>query len=219
MDAPVRATLTAALLQSSRRPGTWALAALGFSLGPFLWTLRNAGGIGLQAGEAANWALELAQTGSWAGACAGLAWAQAHRPWFEQWTPAERWRSEWAVLAAASVSLSAASSSFLLTQAAFDSPSAAVVAIGAGLLLGFHAGSLATALLRLPLPGPWRIPAFLALSLGAAAINTDSPAIQRLLDLVRPQPTLEPTALLATALAALAWGLLAGALAGHPRRR
>lgn len=219
MDASVRATLSAALLQSSRRPGTWALAMLGFSLGPLLWVLRNAGGIGLQDSEALGWALELAQVGGWAGACAGLTWAQSHRSWLEQWTPAARWRCEWALLALASVGLSAASSSFLLTQTTFDAPPPAVAAIGATVLLGLHAGSLACALLRLPLPGPWRIPAFLALSLGAALLETGSPALQRLCSVLRPEPSIEPASLLATALAALAWGLLAGALPGLPRRR
>ncbi|MHC4379102.1 MAG: hypothetical protein ACYS26_21085 [Planctomycetota bacterium] len=219
MEASVRATLSAALLQSIRRPGTWALATLGFSLGPLLWVLRNAGGIGLQESEAQGWALELAQIGAWAGACAGLAWIQTHRAWLEQWTPAARWRCEWALLTLASVSLSALSSSFLLTQSTFDAPPPAVAAIGATLLLGLHAGSLACALLRLPLPGPWRIPAFLALSLGAAALDTVSPALQQLSQIVRPEPAIEPASLLATGLAALTWGLLAGALPGLPRRR
>lgn len=219
MEASVRATLNAALLQSIRRPGTWALATLGFSLGPLLWTLRSAGGIGLQESEALGWALELAQIGAWTGACSGLVWIQTHRAWLEQWTPAARWRCEWALLTLAGVELSALSSSFLLTQSAFAGPTAAVAAIGAALLLGLHAGALACALQRLPLPGPWRIPAFLALSLGAAALDTVSPALQRLSHILRPTPTLEPASLMATALAALAWGLLAGALPGLPRRR
>ena len=214
MDAPIRATLMAALLQSSRKPGTWALAAIGFSLGPLLWTLRNAGGIGLQDDEAIGWALELAQVGAWAGACAGLTWAQTHRAWLEQWHPVPRWLSEWALISGCSIALSALMSSFILGQATFTSFFDAFVSIGACLLLGFHAGSLSTTLLRLPWTGPWRIPAFLALSLGAATIKTDSSAGQRLLEVVRPQPTLETSALLATALAALAWGLLAGALPG-----
>lgn len=219
MDAPIRATLMAALLQSSRRPAAWALTVIGFSLGPLLWTLRNAGAIGLQDGESIGWALELAQLGAWAGACAGLVWTQTHRAWLELWHSIPRWLAEWSVICGAAVLSSAVTSSFILSQTPYPSSLDAFAAIGACLLLGFHAGSLATTLLRLPWAGPWRIPAFLALSLGAATIKTDSSAAQGLLDLVRPQPTLEASALLATALAALAWGLLSGALTGLPRRR
>jgi hypothetical protein len=219
MDPTIRATLWAALLQSIRKPGLWVGLALGFSLGPLLWVLRNSGGIALQGSEAASWTGELARIGAWTGASAGLLWAHAQASWLEQWPPKARWRSEWALMAGSSVLLSGITSSFTLTQAPFGSPGEVVVTIGTPLLLGLHAGSLACAVHRLPLPGPWRIPAYLGLGFWAASFETASPALQRIFALLWPQPTLGLRALWATALATVAWGLLAGALAGTPRRR
>lgn len=220
MGSPPQATLEAAQRQSLRKPGFWAAITLGFSLAPLLWALRQAGGIQLQESEGQTWLLELAHLGAVGGACMALSWSARHRDWLSLWSPSERWRSEWQLHAGQAVLFAGISSSFLLAQASFSGARECVQGIGAVVVLGWHAGAMASVICRVPLPGRWRIPAFLALALGASMGRPSSDGWHPTILLAPSTQGQDLDSLLwwgSLVLASLAWTLLSRALPGAPR--